>query len=284
MDTTTQTDNNKSILTYLPLMKASQRRPMAVLTGSLLLSVASMSVNAGSFISSTEYLPYQLPKDIQEMCGEQDNCPEIEVRYLDSSLNWINEITNARINDVVVNSQASESSPIASKSSAAEVTAAIDSFANSQFQDMPEGSTWAYNLMVTPNYLGHVDDFELFEISSYFYTGGAHGMPYSEYLTFDSSTKKQVMLDDMLVSGKKPRFEALAYDAYKEWVKTVADDVSDYEKGWPFTLSDNLTLTDKGISLRYQHYSIAPYAYGMPELNIPYSKLEGVIKPHFIPK
>ena len=35
--------------------------------------------------------------------------------------------------------------------------------------------------MVTPEYLGHVSDFELFEINTYVFTGGAHGMTYSEY-------------------------------------------------------------------------------------------------------
>jgi hypothetical protein len=255
-----------------------------MLTGSLLLSAVSMSVNAGSFLSSTEYLPYQLPSNIQETCDKRDNCPEIEVKYLKSSQNWIDEIANARIDNLVVNSQMTESAPIKGESSEKEITDALDSFVSSQFRDMPDDVSWGYNLMVTPNYLGHVDEFELFEISSYVYTGGAHGMPYSEYLVFDPSTKKQVTLDDMLISGKKPRFEALAYDAYKGWVKTVAEDVSSYEKNWPFTLSDNVTLTDTGVSIRYQHYSIGPYAYGMPVLNIPYSKLDKVIKPRFIPK
>jgi hypothetical protein len=43
-------------------------------------------------------------------------------------------------------------------------------------------------------------------------------------------------------------------------------------------------LTDKGVDIRYQHYSISPYAYGMPMLSIPYEKLGGIIKPRFIPK
>ena len=46
--------------------------------------------------------------------------------------------------------------------------------------------------------------------------------------------KKQITLEDMLQAGKKPRFKALAYDAYKTWVKTVDPDVSSYEKNWPF--------------------------------------------------
>ncbi|MER1973496.1 MAG: RsiV family protein [Psychrobacter alimentarius] len=257
---------------------------MKTLAASLIVGAMSVSANATNIISSTTYLEYQLPEKIQEMCTERENCPKIEVKYLKTNHPWINDITNARINNLVVNSKPTESAPIKTKSSPAEVQAAINDFANSQFLDMPEDRQWAYELIVTPNYLGHVGDAELFEIESYSYTGGAHGMSYSEYLIFDPSTKKQIKLDDMLVTGKKSRFKTLAYTAYKTWVKTFDNDVSSYEKNWPFTLSDNVTLTDKGIDILYQPYALGPYASGMPTLSIPYSQLNGVIKPRFIPK
>ncbi|WP_227680179.1 RsiV family protein [Psychrobacter sp. HII-4] len=246
------------------------------------MGAASLSANAGSLISSTEYLDYQLPEKIQKICTERDNCPDIEVKYLKSNHSWIDNTVNARIDALVVNSKPSESGARVVKTPD-DVKAALDEFVTSQFAEVPADSVFVYSLMVTPEYLGHVNDFELFEINSYVFTGGAHGMPYSEYLTFDLTTKKQVTLDDMLIKGKKPRFEALAHDAYKAWVKTVADDVSSYEKSWPFVLSDNVTLTETGINIRYQHYSIGPYAYGMPVLSIPYSQLQGVIKPQFLP-
>ena len=259
-------------------------RLMTVLSSGLLLGALSLSAHAGSLISHTEYLEYELPKKIAEKCSARDNCPEIKVKYLNTNHAWINTLTNASINHLVVNSKPTESASITKKSSPAEVKAAIDSFVNSQFSDLPQDSVFVYSLMVTPEYLGHVNDFEMFEINSYVFTGGAHGMPYSEYLIFDQQSKKQIQLADMLQPNKKPRFKALAYDAYKKWVKTVDEDVVSYEKNWPFTLSDNVTLTDKGVDIRYQHYSISPYAYGMPVLSIPYEKLGGIIKPRFIPK
>ena len=265
-------------------INASPTRLLGLLISGVLLGTMAMSANAGSLISSTDYLNYTLPKNLQEQCVEKDNCPEIEVKYLQTNHDWINDITNARINHLVVNSKPTESAPIKTINSQAEVTAAIDDFAKSQLRDMPEGRSWAYSLTVTPDYLGHINDVELFEINTYVFTGGAHGMPYSEYLMFDLSSKKHIQLNDLLQSGQKTRFKVLAYDAYKTWVKTVDDDISSYEKNWPFTLSDNVTLTDKGIDIRYQHYSIGPYAYGMPVLSIPYSKLDGVIKPRFLPK
>ena len=259
-------------------------QPLTVFSSAILLSTIILPANATTLISTTDYLDYNLPKNLQERCIERENCPEIEIKYLKTNHDWINDITNARINNLVVNSKPSESAPIKAKSNQADVKAAINEFAASQLIDLPDDSVFVYNLMITPEYLGHVNDFELFEISSYVFTGGAHGMPYSEYLIFDPTVKKQIQLADIVQKGKESGFEALAYDAYKKWISTVADDVDSYEKSWPFTLSDNVTLTDKGIDIRYQHYSIGPYAYGMPVLSIPYSKLDDIIKPYFMPK
>lgn len=259
-------------------------RLMELVASGLLVGAVSMTTNANSVISTTTYLEYQLPENIQKVCTERANCPVIEVKYLKTNHDSINNIINTRINDFVVNSKPTESAPIKKKNNQADVESAINGFIHSQFVEQPADRQWPYELIVKPNYLGHVNEFELFEIDSYSYTGGAHGMSYSEHFIFDITTKTQVKLDDMLIVGQKPRFKALAYDAYKTWVKTVDEDVNSYEKNWPFTLSDNVTLTDKGIDIRYQHYSIGPYAYGMPTLSIPYSKLEGVIKPRFIPK
>ncbi|MDV2860525.1 RsiV family protein [Psychrobacter sp. CAM01] len=246
------------------------------------MGAASLSANAGSLISSTEYLDYQLPEKIQKICTERDNCPDIEVKYLKSNHSWIDNTVNARIDALVVNSKPSESGARVVKTPD-DVKEALDEFVASQFAEVPADSVFVYSLMITPEYLGHVNDLELFEINSYVFTGGAHGMPYSEYLIFDQQTKKPIQLADMLQPNKKSRFNALAYSAYKEWVKTVDEDVANYEKSWPFTLSDNVTLTDQGIDIRYQHYSIGPYAYGMPVLSIPYSQLQGIIKPQFLP-
>lgn len=277
-----QSHLNRFTLTHTSLGRVGRIRRIGLLASGLLMGAASLSANAGSLISSTEYLDYQLPEKTQKICTERDNCPDIEVKYLKSNHSWIDNTVNARIDALVVNSKPSESGARVVKTPD-DVKAALDEFVTSQFAEVPADSVFVYSLMVTPEYLGHVNDFELFEIHSYVFTGGAHGMPYSEYLIFDQQTKKQVTLDDMLIKGKKPRFEALAHDAYKAWVKTVADDVSSYEKSWPFTLSDNITFTDQGIDIRYQHYSIGPYAYGMPVLSIPYSQLQGVIKPQFLP-
>lgn len=273
-----------SKLTQRLWSQASYARLLSMLGSVMVLTAASMSANATSLINDTEYLDYQPPNNIQETCNARDNCPQIEIKYLNSNHDWINNIVNARIDHLIINSKPTESVSVDVKASQVDAKMAIDDFVSSQFNDLPEDSVFVYSLMVTPDYIGHVQDFELFEISAYVFTGGAHGMPYSEYLIFDQTTKAQIKLADILKNGQEKRFEALAYDAYKVWVKSVSDDVNSYEESWPFTLSDNITLTDKGVDIRYQHYSIGPYAYGMPVLSIPYNKLNGVIKPRYSAK
>ena len=272
-----------SSLTHL---SHSVARLSVPLSAGLLLGLTSFSVSADTLISNTYALDYELPKKVQDSCLEKDNCPDIDVRYIQTNQDWVDDIVNARVNNIAINSKPSEDAP-SERSDKNSVKTAIDDFAQAQFVNMPEGSSWGYQLMVTPRYIGHIapqssPDLELFEIDSYVFTGGAHGMPYSEYLILDPSTKTKVTLDDMLISGKKPQFKAQAYKAYQTWVKSVDDDVKSYEKNWPFVLSDNITLTDKGVDIRYQHYAIGPYAYGMPVLSIPYASLKGVFKPKFI--
>ena len=284
MPTIKQVAVTESVTLKKPYASYQGKRLLSMLVSTMILSVVSLSASAATLINNLEYLDYELPKTIQERCIERDNCPNIEVNYLKTNHDWINKVTNARINNLVINSKPSESAPVKTTGDAKVVKSAIDNFVTAQFADLPDDRSFSYELMVKPDYIGHVNSFEMFKIDAYIFTGGAHGMPYSEYLIFDMNTKKQVRLEDMLQAGKKPRFKALAYDAYKTWVKTVDKDVVNYEKSWPFTLSENITLTDKGVDIQYQHYDIAPYAYGMPVLSIPYSKLRGIIKPNFLPK
>ena len=284
MPTIKQVAVTESVTLKKPYASYQGKRLLSMLVSTMILSVVSLSASAATLINNLEYLDYELPKTIQERCIERDNCPNIEVNYLKTNHDWINKITNARINNLVINSKPSESAPVKTTGDAKVIKSAIDNFVTAQFADLPDDRSFSYELMVKPDYIGHVNSFEMFKIDAYIFTGGAHGMPYSEYLIFDMNTKKQVRLEDMLQVGKKPRFKALAYDAYKTWVKTVDKDVVNYEKSWPFTLSENITLTDKGVDIQYQHYDIAPYAYGMPVLSIPYSKLRGIIKPNFLPK
>ncbi|WP_438012266.1 RsiV family protein [Psychrobacter raelei] len=254
-----------------------------------LAALTSFPLYAANLVYAEDYLDYRLPSLVTDTCESRSDysCPQIDIKYAASSQGWINTLINARINQIVPGSQ-SETERTQPPSNAkvltqAEVKKRLDGFAKSQLEDIPEGSSLNYSFEASPSYLGHMGEVELFEINSYIYLGGAHGLGASEYMMFDTSSKRHIQLDDILLAGQKSKFKALAYEQYKAWVRKDNNELKAYEKMWPFTLTDNALLTDKGVVLRYQPYEIAAYAYGMPELTVPYNQLKGILKPKYIP-
>lgn len=245
----------------------------------------AMPAYANSLLFDTDYLDYQLPADVSTVCEVKNNCPDISVEYMHSNHAWMNDIINEHINRLILATpndmtQATQTKPQSDPS----IKNTLDDFAKSQLVELPSDSSLNYSIDVSPSYVGHIDDIEIFNINSYLYLGGAHGMPYSEYVMLDQHSQKQVILDDLIPADKKTQFNALAYAAYKQWIAQMSEAPEDYESSWPFNLSDNIVLTDKGLDIVYQPYAIAPFAYGMPVLSMTYEQLNGVINPRYVPK
>lgn len=246
---------------------------------------AAQATKPTSLIVSNEYFDYTLPESVSKVCEKRGQCPEIKIEYLSTNQPWITDTVNAQINTMAFDnadiSQDQQSEPTQKKISAAALKARLDQFAKSQLTELPEDSSLNYSLEVEPRYLGHMGDIELIELISYVYLGGAHGMPYTEYLLLDTQSQRRLSLNDLLIADQQPKFKALAYEAYKDWVKELDNEVKSHEEMWPFFLTENVSLNSKGVVLKYQAYDIGPYAYGQPELVIPYHKLKGIIQPQY---
>lgn len=271
----------------LPKILSSALASSSIAMG--MIGLLSIPAQAADLMYDSTYLNYTLPKTVTETCYSRKDytCPEITIKYAKSSQDWINNIINNRINQLLPELQTgygAESKNKPKKMSEGDVKKLLDNFAKSQLKDIDEGSSLNYHFEVEPKYLGHVGSVELFEITSYVYLGGAHGVGYAEYLMFDMDSRQQITLKDVLNSGQQTKFKALAYTEYKAWVKQSDNDIKTFEQNWPFVMTDNAALTDKGITLTYQPYEIAPYAYGMPKLTVPYAKLKGIVKPKYLPQ
>ncbi|WP_445620440.1 DUF3298 domain-containing protein [Kushneria sp. Sum13] len=131
--------------------------------------------------------------------------------------------------------------------------------------------------------IGHHDDLLVLELQSYVMTGGAHGMPGTDYMVIDEKTRQVVTLDDMLQDGQKPAFEAALKNAWQRWMKDSEAGKTLDPINWPFSPSDNAAPLEDNMAVTYGPYALGPYAIGMPTLTIPYSDLENVLKPRFLP-
>lgn len=120
------------------------------------------------------------------------------------------------------------------------------------------------------------------QLDTSLYTGGAHGQPATRFLNYDRRSNRLLLLDDVVKDGARPALAALASQAHAAWKKEKGHGDADFARTWPYAETDNFTLTEKGLLLKYQSYAIAPYSEGQPELLIPYEALRDVLKPEWI--
>lgn len=120
------------------------------------------------------------------------------------------------------------------------------------------------------------------ELSSYLYTGGAHGMPGRGFINYDRERDREVKLADVLLPGKEGAFWRVAAQAHQQWLLANEHDAA-FSRQWPFQQTTNVALLKDRVMLKYDVYSIAPYSSGHPTLDIPYAELEGILKPAYLP-
>jgi hypothetical protein len=128
------------------------------------------------------------------------------------------------------------------------------------------------------------DRLVVIELSSYRFTGGAHGIPGRAYLNYDRQLKRVLSLDDLLLPDGQQAFWQQAELAHQAWLKAGGlDQDTDYQATWPFERTANVAMLRGSVMLKYEIGHIAPYASGHPELFIPYSRLNGIVKPFYFP-
>ena len=128
------------------------------------------------------------------------------------------------------------------------------------------------------------DGLVIIELSSYLDTGGAHGEPGRGFINYSRQQQKNLTLADMLRPGKEDAFWKAAQVAHNSWlISTRLSLEPEYVKSWPFQKTPNVALTYGAVVLKYPTTTIAPYAMGHVELQIPYTRLDGIIKPELVP-
>lgn len=118
------------------------------------------------------------------------------------------------------------------------------------------------------------------ELSSYHYTGGAHGMPGRGFINYDLGQNRELKLADILLPGKEGAFWRTVRQAHQRWLVANGHD-AEFAEQWPFRQTSNIALLKKGVLLKYDVYSIAPYSSGHPEVWVGYGELGGVVRSEF---
>jgi hypothetical protein len=117
-------------------------------------------------------------------------------------------------------------------------------------------------------------------------TGGAHGISATQFLNWDNANEKVLGLANIIQPGQRDAYLAALKQVHAQWLSTnpaAQPDPATYNRIWPFQPSENFGFSDAGLIVKYNSYEIAPYSSGQPELLIPYSALQGILKPEYLP-
>ena len=166
--------------------------------------------------------------------------------------------------------------------------ATVDAYAESFFNQSARANSDSdnprpYHTTLEAKEVGHHNDLLILELQSYVMTGGAHGLPGTAYMVIDEKTRQVITLDDMLKEGQRSAFDQALETSWQRWMKESEAAQGLDPVDWPFSPSDNAAPLADNMAVTYGVYTLGPYAIGQPTLTIPYSDLDGVLKPRFMP-
>ncbi|WP_180075904.1 RsiV family protein [Acinetobacter sp. YH12106] len=294
---------------------------LSILVSAVLLSACQPKSNEPKEPTSPEVV--QAEPEVLKLSGDTEklklvipecegkNCPEISIERLNSNQRFIDEWIDQQILQQLKNilsvdaiepakaTAASEAEVAASEPKTAlstvttpkqqleqQIQPSMQTFLNLDKELKALSASHSISLMIKPKILNSGDPLATVVLNSSHYLGGAHGASAQRYYNFDLEQQTLVKLDDIIAEKQKAKLEAQAYEAFKVWVmeSKLAKDVAEYEQAWKFTLTDNFYLAKEGLILQYAEYEIGPYVVGLPRLMIPYTQLQGVLKPQYLPQ
>ena len=225
-----------------------------------------------------------------------NTCPDFSVERLQSNFPFIDQLLDQQILDQlskmldVVDADASAASTAKTTEQKIGLDAQAQAYANAFVKIDEElkalSSSHQISLMIKPKILQPKGKLATVVLNSSSYLGGAHGSTSQRYYNFDLAHQKQVQLHDLLLPKQKAKLDKLAHDAFKVWIvdAKLANNPEEYEQAWPFQVTNNFLLGEQGLILQYGEYEIGPYVVGLPRLVIPFTELQGVLKPEYLPK
>lgn len=111
-------------------------------------------------------------------------------------------------------------------------------------------------------------------ITSYEYTGGAHGYTSNAYYTVDPKSGRAIQEADIFVDDYK---EQLAKAIKDELLRKNKED--DFFSINEVVGNGNFIITKQGLRYCYNPYEIAPYAFGTVIVDLPWENLRNIVRP-----
>ncbi|MGF1557360.1 DUF3298 and DUF4163 domain-containing protein [Paucihalobacter sp.] len=200
---------------------------------------------------------------------------QVEIEYPVAEGNSEAAITiNNTISSYIVNSLNFEEGSVAD----VDVSAAVSKFDQEYTlfkRDFPESAA-AWEASIEGEVLYTSPLITTISISSYLYTGGAHGNDYIKLFNFNNANGELLTPEEVLNINSD--FMKLAQSYFESEVMKKDENIKDYFFGENFKLPENMGLNERGMIMLYNKYEVASYAQGYTEFLIPFKELEPYLK------
>ncbi len=230
---------------------------------------------------------------------DANSCPEVSIERLQSNQNFIDQYIDQKIvqhvNDILsvlpqykrINEKLQDMPTDQGQMDQlkAKLQQPIELFLKLDQELKDLNVSHKISLVVKPRIINAGQPLATVMLNSNHYLGGAHGSATQQYYNFDLKQQKLIQLNDILQPNQRAQLEKLAHQAYRVWIveSQLAEHPDEYEQAWTFNLTDNFYLSPQGLVLQYSEYEIGPYVVGLPRLILPYSELQTVLQPQYLP-
>lgn len=209
--------------------------------------------------------------------SKQQPCPQINISHAVTNLDWVNQFLDEQIlaqyATLLNGKQVRPKDP--------------QQLVNGFLAQIKPGdpATANFSEKLDTVFLGMYKDMGMFMISRFsYYQGAAQPFESKRYYVLDLDRKRQLLLDDLLVSGKQQALYDLIYVQFKQWVQksTPSASMQEYERDNPFTVTGNFSFNKDGIEFLYNAQELGAFTQGAAVFTIPYGQLKGIVKDRYL--
>ncbi len=147
-----------------------------------------------------------------------------------------------------------------------------------------KNSTVLFSLESSAKVLRQDSNLTTIYLSGSLYDGTGHGHDKFAFINWDHTASKTIELYDIFIPGFHEQLTGIAEKIFRK-----QEDLSDtssltnyFFNNGKFALSNNFLITQAGITFLYNEYEVKPYTEGSTQIDIPYSQIKLLLKPHTV--
>lgn len=127
-----------------------------------------------------------------------------------------------------------------------------------------------YEESIHSDFIGQRNNIVTFSVQPYSYSGGAHGLHYTQYINIDLNKKSVIRLDDLVSKQNQAKLKEALWESYAVFRVDENGKYNGFADKKEFRISPEFYFGANGVVFVYPPYELGPYAEGDVEVSLPW--------------